>query len=78
MKEVAATIDDPADKRAAKHDIADVEDILDEELNGSPISVAMTRILSEAGRNEGTPEARIAPRWSRHDRHRQHHLGKPQ
>jgi hypothetical protein len=63
LKELAATIDDPAARRSAENDIASLEDVLAEGSDGPPISPAMMeaiRIHSEAGANHGTPAERIA------------------
>ncbi|WP_427886671.1 hypothetical protein ACQHIV_28190 [Kribbella sp. GL6] len=63
LKELAADIEDPTDRRTAQNQIASIEDILDEELDGPPTSSAMMeaiRVHSRAGRGEGTPAERIA------------------
>jgi hypothetical protein len=63
LKQLAATIDDLADRRSAENDIAAVEGILAEESEGRPISPAMMeaiRIHGEAGAGHGTPAERIA------------------
>jgi hypothetical protein len=63
LKELAATIDDPAARRSAENDIADLEGVLSESADGPPISPAMMqaiRIHSEANANHGTPADRIA------------------
>lgn len=63
LKELAASIEDPGDRRTAENQIASIEDILDEEMDGPPISEAMMeaiRVHSAAGASHGTPAERIA------------------
>ncbi|MGZ0149402.1 hypothetical protein ACXJJ3_20225 [Kribbella sp. WER1] len=63
LKELAATIDDPADRRSAEFDIADIESIAAEDSTGEPSSPAMMaamRVYSDAAANHGTPAERIA------------------
>ena len=63
LKELAATIDDSADRRSAENDIAALEDIAADEPDGPPISPAMLeaiRIHGEARASHGTPAERIA------------------
>jgi hypothetical protein len=63
LKELAADIDDPADRRTAENQVASIEDVLDEDLDGPPVSAAMMeaiRIHSAAGASDGTVSERIA------------------
>ncbi len=63
LKDLAVSIEDPADRRSAENDIADIEGILSEAADGPPISPAMMeaiRIHSAAGVGDGTPAERIA------------------
>ena len=62
LKELAATIDDPAARRSTENDIAALGDVLTDEPDGPPISPALLeaiRIHSEAGASRGTPAERI-------------------
>ncbi|GAB2665497.1 hypothetical protein [Kribbella swartbergensis] len=63
LKELAAAIDDPADRRSAENDIAAAEGVLAEGAEGPPVSAAMMeaiRVHTAAGANGGTPAERIA------------------
>lgn len=63
LKDLAATIEDPSDRRSAENDIAGIEGVLAEASDGPPISPAMMaaiRIHTEAGASNGTPAERIA------------------
>jgi hypothetical protein len=63
LKELAAAIEDPSDRRSAAKRIAALEGVLDAESDGPPISPAMMeaiRVYSAAGAAAGTPAERIA------------------
>jgi hypothetical protein len=63
LKQMAAAIEDASDRRTAENRIAAMESIIEEDLDGQPISPAMMeaiRVYSEAGASHGTPAERIA------------------
>src|SRR4051794_17020481 len=63
LKQLAATIDDPADRRSAENDIAMIESVLSAGADEQTYSAAMIeaeRVHALANADDGTDEERIA------------------